>query len=86
MDSSATDHERNRGGADCGFQCHRSWRKSWKFSAGSGSRSLWRYFGELAVGWGFVHFSRSSRSSGVERQFFEPSSTHTCECSRAPGK
>ena len=32
-------------------------------------------FGELAVGWGFVHFLRSSRSSGVERQFFEPSST-----------
>ena len=40
-------------------------------------------YGDGAVD-GVVHFSRSSRSSGVERQFFEPSSTHTCECSRAP--
>ena len=28
VDSSATDHERNRGGADRGVQCHRSWKKS----------------------------------------------------------
>ena len=38
----------------------------------------------MAVGWGFGHFLRSSGCPGVERQFFEPSSTHTCECSRAP--
>ena len=31
------------------------------------------------------HFSRSSGCPGVERQFFELSSTHNCECSRAPG-
>ena len=30
------------------------------------------------------HFSRSSGYLGVERQFFEYSSAHTCECSRAP--
>ena len=28
------------------------------------------------------HFSRSSGCPGVERQFFELSSAHTCECSR----
>ena len=33
------------------------------------------------VFWAFFAFLRSSRS---ERQFFERSSTHTCECSRAP--
>ena len=38
----------------------------------------------MAVGWGFGHFLRSSGCPGVERQIFEPSSTHTCECSRAP--
>ena len=31
------------------------------------------------------HFSRSSGCPGVERQFFELSSAHNCECSRAPG-
>ena len=31
------------------------------------------------------HFSRSSGCPGVERQFFELSSAHTCECSRTPG-
>ena len=31
------------------------------------------------------HFSRSSGYPGVERQFFELSSAHSCECSRAPG-
>ena len=31
------------------------------------------------------HFSRSSGCPGVERQFFELSSAHTCKCSRAPG-
>ena len=31
------------------------------------------------------HFSCSSGCPGVERQFFEPSSAHTCESSRAPG-
>ena len=30
------------------------------------------------------HFSRSSGCPGVERQFFELSSAHNCECSRAP--
>ena len=30
------------------------------------------------------HFSRSSGYPGVERQFFEVSSAHNCECSRAP--
>ena len=30
------------------------------------------------------HFSRSSSCPGVERQFFELSSAHSCECSRAP--
>ena len=33
-----------------------------------------------------VFFSRSSGCPGVERQFSEPSSTHTCECSRAPAQ
>ena len=32
------------------------------------------------------HFSRSSDCPGVERQFSEPSSTHTCECSRGPAQ
>ena len=32
------------------------------------------------------HFSRSSSCLGVERQFSEPSRTHTCECSRAPAQ
>ena len=31
------------------------------------------------------HFSRSSGCPGVERQLYELSSAHTCECSRAPG-
>ena len=31
-----------------------------------------------------VIFSRSSGCPGVERQFFELSSAHICECSRAP--
>ena len=31
------------------------------------------------------HFSSSSGCPGVERQFFELSSAHNCECSKAPG-
>ena len=31
------------------------------------------------------HFSRFSGCPRVERQFFELSSAHSCECSRAPG-
>ena len=31
------------------------------------------------------HFSRSSGCPGVERQFFEFSSAHNCECSMDPG-
>ena len=52
-----------------------------------GAMTLWQLDG-FWVDEGFFglfgHFSRSSGCPGVERQFFEPSSTHTCECSRAP--
>ena len=44
------------GRADFGFQCHRSWRKSWKFSAGPRSRSLWRYFRRFGGWMGFCAF------------------------------
>ena len=44
------------------------------------------YGGDAGVLWRILrHFSRSSGYPGVERQFFELSSAHTCECSRAPG-
>ena len=33
----------------------------------------------------FASFLRSSGCPGVERQLYELSSAHTCECSRAPG-
>ena len=58
VDSSATDHGRNRRGADRGFQCH-TWKKSGKSSAGPGSRSLWRYFWRVGVWMGFCAFFRA---------------------------
>ena len=70
VDFSATDH----GGSRESFQRVR------------GAAVYGGVFGESAVGWGSGHFSRSSGCPGVERQFFEPSSIHTCECSRAPAK
>ena len=57
VECSATDHGGTRG----------------SFQRVQGAAVYGGLFGELSVGWGFVHFSRSSRSSGVERQFSEPS-------------
>ena len=69
VDSSATDHGGNRG----------------SFQRVQGAAVYGGLFGVSAVGWGFwAFFSRSSGRPGVSASFFEPSSTHTCECSRAP--
>ena len=51
MEFSATDHGGKRG----------------SFQRVRGAAVYGGIFGDSAVGWGFVHFSRSSRSSGVER-------------------
>ena len=59
VDSSATDHERNRRGADRGSQCHRSWRKLGRCSAGPRSRSLWRFFRRFGGLTGFLGLFRA---------------------------
>ena len=44
----------------------------------------WSYGGDDGFLTHFASFFALLRLSGVERQFFELSSAHTCECSRAP--
>ena len=54
--------------------------------AGCSWRCVWRFGGCWVFSRIFRGFRAPPGRPGVERQFSEPSSTHTCECSRAPAQ